>query len=257
MNVTDLEELVKTDMDSETNRAGYTRLFALAEDIAKKRGNISGSQIEQLVLDLDLADFDYKELTVLNSFISHSEIDTDEIFERYLGFIKSEELNNKSDSIFIRGIIYRFIIEKDSSKYYELFDEVKNDADLKEKYPWIWIDCIFHYDWSLAETEISERIKSENREKEIENLMHRLPYFYQRYNSELLNALHKWYQEDLFQLDEFDSWIKLFDIPFKLPSMRAKEYASLKFKPQLSDIQMTEEGLIFLHNINLSYSFVN
>jgi hypothetical protein len=205
----DLKELIKNDKDARCNRDGYTPLFSLAEDIAKKRRDIP---IESLILKLDLSPFDFHELSILNTFISHTEIETDKILEKYLQFIK-ENLETKSeDRIIGRGVLSHFIIYKNVELI--SFSEIKNDAKLKETAPWIWIDCVSYYkDWKFVDEAISERLKH----NEFKYFLFRLPALNEKFENDLETSLYKWYNM-INQSDKSDlvKWLERFGITFDI-----------------------------------------
>ncbi|MDR2410313.1 MAG: hypothetical protein LBE13_19690 [Bacteroidales bacterium] len=246
MNTEDLVKLIKEDKKAIENRDGYTPLFALAENIANGYGDISSTEAEKLILSLDISLFDVDEINTLNGFIYYSKIPTNCISEKYLTYIgklnvkkrdyvklffmriisliynklifkveKQTTIISKEDSLYIKGILMLFIIECDVSKFSS--NDILEEEVLHEKFPWIWIDCISHYEWDCAKDDIRNILKT--KKNELKNLLYRLPLYKELDKKSVINlsdSLKLWYavmnEDDKKELKE---WTKRFDIPFE------------------------------------------
>ena len=210
MNSIKLTELILADKNAITDRDGDTPLFALAENIALNVGNIQPEQVERSILGLNLSQFGARELSTLNSFIYYSKIKTDNIISFYAEYLRSNNKHETDSEITTRGILLRFIIERD----HKIFSEKKIIAEelLRKECPWIWIDCISYYNWNLAASEISNIM--ETQKNEFISLLYRIPSFQKRISEDLFEqSIINWYSS-MNERDrgKLDKWAKRFNI---------------------------------------------
>jgi hypothetical protein len=245
MNTEDLIKLIKEDKKAIENRDGFTPLFALAENIAKRYGDVSPEKAEKLILSLDISLFNVDEINTLNGFIYYSKIKTDAITEKYFTFIRNHlgwkisfmYLFSKKCLPFIRkhnvdnlhkkGILMFFIIKHNPSKF--SLENILKERALHKEFPWIWIDCITQYDWHSAELDICNLLTKKDG---LKNLLCRLPLYKEldkKHDIKLTNSLDLWYNAMNDQgKNELKKWSEIFDIPFKANEKAEDRYLFLK-----------------------------
>jgi hypothetical protein len=228
MSTEDFIKLIKEDKNAVENRDGYTPLFALAENIANGYGDVSSTDAEKLILSLDLSLFDVNEINTLNGFIYYSKISTNCILEKYFTYIGKLDIK-KDDNLYIKGILMLFIIECDVSKFSS--DDILEEKALREKFPWIWIDCISHYEWDYAKDDICNIFKTKN--DEFKNLLCRLPLYKEldkKFDIKLSDSLNLWYKfMNESDKKELKKWTEIFDISFKEPILLEEKSDNIKY----------------------------
>lgn len=178
----DIVTLIKGNKHSLANRDGQTPLFAFAEDVVQNVTEISSEELEKIILELNLTDFDFEEINTLNSFVYYSQIKSEKIIEFYYDYLNSNPNEIRDSEIIKRGLLIRFIIERNIEKFSA--EKLLNESLIRKIAPWIWIDCISYYNWELTVSEISKTLSGNN--DELKNLLFRLPAFKKRIEEKLI-----------------------------------------------------------------------
>jgi hypothetical protein len=102
------------------------------------------------------------------------------------------------------------VIERNNSRY--SLKQLLEENTLRNRNPWIWIDCMSYLNWDWAVNEISKIVG--NGDSSFKNLFLRIPSFQKRLGKEKISdALMKWYP-NLNKRDraKLDSWARQLEL---------------------------------------------
>jgi len=223
----DFIKLIKDDKTAPVNRDGLKPLFELAESIKLEKCLSTKKNIEKLFYNIDFNEFNSEELSTYLSFIYYAGFRSDIVFVKIQAFLKTNILSNATEVCLRKGLLIRFLIERkpDTFSIQSLLDE----SGIREKAPWIWIDCISHYSFSLAIKEITAHINEVNS---IRNLIVRIPTFLKRYGKdELRNAFIDWHSNiiDSKSRASLDSWATNLQIKIGMSISAEVRFKKLSF----------------------------
>ena len=213
-------DILKLILDNKTalsNRDGQKPLFIIAEKIAHESDLELEKDAEKQILKIDPKIIDIEQINTLFSFIHYSKMNVENILHYFYKYLTTSFNDSDNETVVKRGLLLRFIIEQ-STKYFKVKD-ILNEKNLREKTPWIWIDCVSYYNWSIAEDEIS--IQLSKSQGEFKNLLYRIPSFYKRIDNNIFYDSLKIWHANLGKLDR----------------LRLDKWAS-KFKVKVSDISL-------------------
>jgi len=206
MNINDLITLIKEDKNARENREGFTPLFLLAQEIRQDMESEQSQEISRLITKIDLYKLSKDNLNTLNAFIYHSGINTDDILTSFRKYL--DDSNNKTEDVIKKGLILRFIIDRDRTK--SSYGEIDSETSLKKSAPWVWIDCMSYYNWEATESFILDMIKS--GEDVFRNLFIRIPTLKRKVGDEkkLRKSLLVWYCSMKGQKEKLIFWAEKF-----------------------------------------------
>lgn len=215
-------EILKLIVDNKTalsNRDGQKPLFIIAEKIALKGDSELEKDAESQILNIDLKIIDIEQLNTLLSFIHYSKMDVENILHYFYKYITTEFNDTHDETVVKRGLLIRFIIEQ-NTKFFKIKD-LLSEKLLREKSPWIWIDCVSYFSWSIAEDEIS--IQLSKRQDEFKNLLYRIPSFYKRVDNHAFYESLKVWHANLSKSDKqkLDKWASKFKVKVSDMSLEA------------------------------------
>lgn len=215
----DIKKLISDNKTALTDRDGLKPLFIIAERISRKDNLQLENNVENQILNLDLENLNIEQVNTLLSFVYYSKIDVSNIIPYFKKYITSNAHSSSDLIVLKRGILIRFIIEL-KVKYFNLKD-ILAEKNLREKSPWIWIDCMSYYNWSIAEDEISIQISK--KQHEFQNLLYRIPAFHRRIDNHLFcESLQTWHA-NLSKLNKqkLDDWANKFKVKVSDLSLEA------------------------------------
>lgn len=182
-----LLDIIKREKNSVLDKEGLSPLLSLAKKIAEGDKNLEDKLVNDLQ-EFDYSKIDNIEISLLISFLYHAKISSLKFSKEIITFLK-KRTNSTEEEILKNGLLKRFLADK-STEFLKLEDLIA-DTLFRKKHPWIWIDTIYHYSWSLAENEISKLICETD---DFKNLLVRLPIFLKKLGKEqVLKSCIKWY----------------------------------------------------------------
>lgn len=201
-NKLDLTKLIKEDENAVSNREGFTPLFALADMISSNVAEVSEADIVKEIVKLKLKFFAAGEVNTLISFIINTGIYSTNIINFLIKYLEQSKRQHSEQEILKRALIIRYIIETDQTKFG--IRKLETELNIRQKYPWLWIDCIMHYDQQRAIDLVTELLDSGTK---LENLLIRIPHLTKKLDDALLvDAFRAWrevltpqYKQDLME----------------------------------------------------------
>ncbi len=213
MKTPNLETLIREDKNALSNREGLKPLFSFAVKIQQGSSEFSKEEIEKEIFKLNILSFNAEEVQTFLSFIYYSQLNSERLLKYLYTFIENKKEKN-TDSIFIYALLLRFIIERDSR--FLTLRQLISEFEIKEHFPWIWIDCISYLNWEYCVDEIGKLFQSQ--ETGFKNLIIRIPGFQKRFGKEKIIAAFKRWHPNLNVNDrvKLEKWATEFNIKFGL-----------------------------------------
>jgi len=161
------------------DKVGNTKLTSIAGEIKKiKSRDILREIFTSAVIKCaeKLSSLSVCEIKKLCCLIQLSEIKCETYNDAYLKAFRkwrTEEKNTEQ-----RAEVFRFLSESEAKLFPNI---IKKQTEIKNEFPWHWIDATVFYDWNAANEEIKNQLAKGN----IEPLLLRLPSFYNLKGGEL------------------------------------------------------------------------